>query len=244
MSCRMGGGGGLLFVRRPLRRRLNEATTPDHHPIPHIQDFAVGLAGKRVFSKVDLVRGYHPVPVAPKDVQKTAIITPFDLFEFLRTPFDLRNAAQTFQRLRVTVCLGLKFAIVYLDDILVASANEMEHIQHLHRLFQRLSEHGLVLYLSMCRFGKCTLLSSVIHPRAGSARWYCKICNPRCLTPFTVLPTLVQIPPSSLSHQSLYGTAWPNRCVTGLAHVWSIREPRCTGTYKHPQKSSNAKAKI
>ena len=68
-------------------RRLNDATTPDRYPVPHIQDFSAHLAGKRIFSKVDLVRGYHQVPVHPADVPKTAVVTPFGLFEFLRMPF-------------------------------------------------------------------------------------------------------------------------------------------------------------
>ena len=61
-------------------RRLNEATTPDRYPVPHIQDFSARLAGKVVFSKVDLVRGYHQFPVHPQDIPKTAVITPFGLF--------------------------------------------------------------------------------------------------------------------------------------------------------------------
>ncbi|KAJ8386199.1 hypothetical protein AAFF_G00176230 [Aldrovandia affinis] len=68
-------------------RRLNDATIPDCYPVPHIQDFSARLAGKTVFSKVDLIRGYHQVPVNAEDIPKTAVITPFGLFEFLRMPF-------------------------------------------------------------------------------------------------------------------------------------------------------------
>ncbi|XP_064470083.1 uncharacterized protein LOC135384829 [Ornithodoros turicata] len=79
-------------------RALNIATKPDRYPLPNIQDFTMNLAGAKYFSKIDLTKAYHQIPVAPEDVPKTAIVTPFGLFEFLRMPFGLRNAAQTFQR--------------------------------------------------------------------------------------------------------------------------------------------------
>lgn len=94
------------------------------------------------FRKWDLIRGYHQVPVSPRDIPKTAVIIPFGLFEFLRMPFGLKNAAQTFQRLMDVVLRGLSFVFVYLDDILIASSSREEHLSHLRLLFGRLREHG------------------------------------------------------------------------------------------------------
>ena len=135
-------------------RRLNDTTTPDRYPLPHIQDFASHLAGKTIFSKIEFVRAYHQIPVNDDDIAKTAIITPFGLFEFCRMPFGLRNAAQTFQRFMDSVCRGLDFIFVYQDDILVASCSPEEHHKHLRQLFQRLSDNGLVINPAKCVFGK------------------------------------------------------------------------------------------
>ena len=143
-------------------RRLNTVTTPDRYPVPHLQDFSANLAGKKFFSKVDLVRGFHQIPVHPDDICKTAVITPFGLFEFLRVPFGLCNAPQAFQRLMDVVCQGLDFVFVYLDDILVAGDTRAQHDRNLKLLFERLAKYGLILNLAKCRFA-CTELNFLGH---------------------------------------------------------------------------------
>ncbi len=74
-------------------RRLNLVTQPDKYPVPNIQDLSSRLHGCRIFTKLDLRKGYYQIPMAAKDIPKTAVITPFGLFEFLRMPFGLCGTA-------------------------------------------------------------------------------------------------------------------------------------------------------
>ena len=138
-------------------RALSLTTVLDQYPVPNLQDFTSSLRGATIFSKIDLVRAYHQIPVEPADVPKIAVTTPFGLFEFTCTPFGLRNATQTFQRFMDQFLRGLPFSYAYLDDILVASKDLDEYLCHLREVFSHLQDHGILINASKSVLGAASL---------------------------------------------------------------------------------------
>ena len=138
-------------------RRLNNITEGDHYPLPNINDITSFLDGAKVFSKLDLTKGYYQIPMAPKDIPKTAVTTPFGTFTFNYSCFGLRNAGATFQRTMDVILGNLPFCTVYIDDILVFSKTVEEHLQHLRIILQRLREYGLILHPQKCSLAKAEM---------------------------------------------------------------------------------------
>jgi len=170
-------------------RALNSITTPDRYPVPHVQHLLQRFHGCSVFSKVDLIKAYHQIAVAECDIPKTAITTPFGLFEYTRMPFGLRNASQTFQRHMDNIFRDLPFVCVYIDDILIASSSFDEHIQHLQSVLQRLSDHNLKVSASKSVFAEasvsflgCTLSNKGIRPDAARSEAIINFPSPQTFT--------------------------------------------------------------
>ena len=81
----------------------------------------------------------------PANIPKTAITTPFGLFEFTRMPFGLRNAAQTFQRFMDQVLHGLDFCYTYIDGVVIASETPADYKVYLHLVFEHFMFYGILI---------------------------------------------------------------------------------------------------
>ena len=112
------------------------------------------LKGAKVFSTIDLRSGYHHIALSKSSRAKTAFVMPFGKYEFLMVPFGLAQAPAYFQLLMNKVLKGLKFAMTYLDDIIIFSQDELQHLEHLEIVFSRLREAGLKMKRSKCDFFK------------------------------------------------------------------------------------------
>jgi cleavage and polyadenylation specificity factor subunit 1 len=116
-------------------------------------DCTACLDGCQVFSKIDLQKGYLQVPVAAEDVAKTAVVTPFSLFKFIRMRFGLKNVGMTFHCMMDRIFADIPFTFILLDDILVASRTAEEHQQHLQAVLGLLQENGLLINAVKCVWG-------------------------------------------------------------------------------------------
>ena len=155
-------GAPILFVRKKtgeLRmcidyRALNKITIKNRYPLPRIDDLFDRLQGATTFSSLDLLSGYYQIRLTPADIPKTAFRTTTGLYQYKVLPMGLTNAPSVFMAAMNRILSDLKFAIVYLDDILIFSKSPEEHIKHVEAVLQRLKQHTFYAKLKKCDFFK------------------------------------------------------------------------------------------
>jgi hypothetical protein len=114
-------------------RPLNVVTINNKYSLPCIDILFYQLVGAKVFSKVDLHSGYIQIKIHLEDVPKTAFSTRYGLYEYLVMSFGLTNAPVYFMYLMNSVFMPEldKLIVVFINNILIYSNNEEEHVQHL-----------------------------------------------------------------------------------------------------------------
>ena len=124
-------------------------------PLPKIDEMYDRLWGAKVFTTLDLRSGYYHISLSEHSKVKTAFVTLFGKYQFEAVPFGLAQAPAYFQQLISMVLQGCSdFTMAYLDDIIILSKNEEEHLKHIEIIFQKLKEAGLKLKESKCGFFK------------------------------------------------------------------------------------------
>ena len=124
-------------------------------PLPKIDELYAKLKGYKVFSSLDLRSGYYHISLKDSSKPKSAfVLSSLGKYQFNRVPFGLAQAPAYFQKLINDVLKGCNFAMGYLDDIIIYSRSEKEHLEHLEEIFTRLKKAGLKLKLEKCCFFK------------------------------------------------------------------------------------------
>ncbi|KAL0560519.1 hypothetical protein IC582_000924 [Cucumis melo] len=135
-------------------RELNKVIVKNCYPLPRIDDLFDQLQGVIVFSKIDLRSGYHQLMIRDSDIPKTAFHSRYGHYEFIVMSFGLTNASVVFMDLIKRVFKNFldTFVVVFIDDILVYSKTEAEHMKHLHQVLEILRVNNLYAKFSMCEF--------------------------------------------------------------------------------------------
>ena len=134
---------------------LNKACPKDPFPMPRIDQLVDATVGHPRMSFLDAFQGYHQIPLAVEDQEKTAFVTPVGNYHYKVMPFGLKNAGSTYQRMMTKMFesrLG-KTMEVYIDDMVVKSKLASEHLADLTNVFEILRGHKLRLNASKCSFG-------------------------------------------------------------------------------------------
>ena len=134
---------------------LNRACPKDPFPMPRIDQLVDATVGHFRMSFLDAFQGYHQIPLALEDQEKTVFVTPTGNYHYKVIPFGLKNVGSTYQRMMTKMFepqLG-KNIEVYIDDMVVKSKVASEHVGDLRSIFEILREHKLRLNASKCSFG-------------------------------------------------------------------------------------------
>ena len=136
-------------------RDLNKASPKDNFPLPHIDVLVDSTAQSKVFSFMDGFSGYNQIRMSPEDREKTSFITPWGTFCYKVMPFGVINAGATYQRGMTTLFHDMihKEIEVYVDDMIVKSSDEEQHVVYLKKMFERLRKYKLRLNPNKCTFG-------------------------------------------------------------------------------------------
>ena len=134
-------------------RELNKRIKKKPYPLPKISEMLHKLEGFMYATSIDLNMGYYHIMLTPRSARLCTIVLPWGKYEYVRLLMGLCNAPDIFQEKMNTLMEGLEFARAYIDDLLVLSKDGFEtHLEHLEKVFNRLSEANLKVNIQKCKF--------------------------------------------------------------------------------------------
>ncbi|XP_070017006.1 uncharacterized protein [Nicotiana sylvestris] len=136
-------------------RDLNKASPKDDFPLPNINILIDNCAKHEIGSFVDCYAGYNQILMDEEDTEKTAFITPWGTYCYRVMPFGLKNAGATYMRAMPTIFHDMihKEIEVYIDDVIIKSKKQSDHVKDLRMFFQRLRRYNLKFNPAKCAFG-------------------------------------------------------------------------------------------
>jgi hypothetical protein len=129
---------------------VNRALVTDVYPLPTPDDLFAALADSKIYSKLDMKNAYLQLPLSEDSREIVTINTHKGLFTYNSLPFGVSSAPSVFQRTLEGIIGGVQGVSLYLDDILVCGASQVEHDQRLHMVLKKLSDAGLRLKREKC----------------------------------------------------------------------------------------------
>ena len=133
---------------------LNKACPKDIYPLPRVDVLVDSTAQHQLLSFMDAFSGYNQIQMHKDDQEKTSFVTSQGLFCYKVMSFGLKNAGATYQRLMNKMFaqqIGRNVQ-VYVDDMLVKSRREEDHLEDLRETFNTLRSYNMKLKPGKCAF--------------------------------------------------------------------------------------------
>ena len=138
-------------------RRLNAVVKFEAEPMANQEAIFSRLAQARIFSKLDLSKGFFQIPLDPSSRAYTAFATPLGLKQYRVVPFGLTTSPAVFNRVMRGILNGIPGVEVFVDDILIHSSTWQAHLETISLVLGKLSETGLTVKPSKCEFGQTSV---------------------------------------------------------------------------------------
>ncbi|XP_030836084.1 uncharacterized protein K02A2.6-like [Strongylocentrotus purpuratus] len=167
------------------KQTVNKVLEEDVYPLPTCEDLFTNLAGGKVVSKIDLSNAYLQLELTDKSKELLTIHTHKELYQYERLPFGVSTAPAVFQSVMDRILGGMKGVCCFLDDILISSENEEDHIKTLNEVLGRLQEYGVKAKKEKCSFMVSRVInlgheidSKGVHPTKEKVEGICDAKRP------------------------------------------------------------------